>query len=102
MSLWFDWQAAQNGALLKVVRRRSFRGDAARAEIRGGRHKKRGRMHLDERMIYGSRSRRAWQDRRRGCLRSRHNGSSMRSVGSEMRVAEAVGVKWTSGRRSRR
>jgi hypothetical protein len=35
MSLWFDWQAAQNGALLKVVRRRSFRGDAARAEISG-------------------------------------------------------------------
>jgi hypothetical protein len=35
MSLWFDWQTAQNGALLKVVRRRSFRGDAARAEIRG-------------------------------------------------------------------
>ena len=29
MSLWFDWQAAQKGALLKVVRRRSFRGDAA-------------------------------------------------------------------------
>jgi len=35
MSLWFDWQAAQNGAVLKVVRRRSFRGDAARAEISG-------------------------------------------------------------------
>jgi hypothetical protein len=36
MSLWFDWQAVQNGALLlKVVSRRSFRGDAARAEIRG-------------------------------------------------------------------
>jgi hypothetical protein len=33
MSLWFDWQTAQNGAVLKVVRRRSFRGDAARAEI---------------------------------------------------------------------
>ncbi len=35
MSLWFDWQAAQNGALPNVVRRRSFRGDAAGAEIRG-------------------------------------------------------------------
>ena len=35
MSLWFDWQAEQNGALLKVVRRRSFRGDATRAAIRG-------------------------------------------------------------------
>lgn len=34
MSLWFDWQAAQKGALLKVVRRRSFRGDAAREEMR--------------------------------------------------------------------
>ena len=35
MSLWFDWQIAQIGALLKVVRRRSFRGDAAHAEMRG-------------------------------------------------------------------
>jgi hypothetical protein len=41
MSLWFDWQAAQNGALLKVVRRRSFRGDAAGAEIRDYKIKKR-------------------------------------------------------------
>ena len=102
MSLWFDWQAAQKGALLKVVRRRSFRGDAARAEIRGARHEERGMMHLDGRRIYGSRSRRAWRDQQRECLRSRHNGSSMHSVGSEMRVAEAVGVRWASGRRNRR
>ena len=43
MSLWFDWQAAQNGALLKVVRRRSFRGDATRAEIRGYKIEEEGR-----------------------------------------------------------
>ena len=43
MSLWFDWQAAQNSALLKVVRRRSFRGDAAGGEIRGYDTEERGR-----------------------------------------------------------
>ena len=44
MSLWLDWQAAQNGApLLKVVRRRSFRGDAAGADIRGYKIEERGR-----------------------------------------------------------
>ena len=41
MSLWFDWHVVQKGALPKVVRRRSFRGDAGRADsgVRGSEDK---------------------------------------------------------------
>ena len=59
-------------------------------------------MHLDGRRIYGSVSRRTWQDHRRECLRSGRGGSSMNSGDSERRVAEAGEVKWLSGRRNRR
>jgi hypothetical protein len=47
-------------------------------------------------------SRRAWQDHLREYRRSRHNGSSMSSGGSEMSAAEVGEVKWSSGRRNRR